>query len=414
MQSGSESPTTYSQANKVVDMRFYKYLVSRKFAVQDDDLIDGLFDEDITEESKVIAMTHGRFNRTKLDIEIKAHAAREEKKQQSKDLIDRVSINLKPHYIKHMSAKLNDIEYIQNNLIQFPEHMHEILEATYSPSATIKSISSVISNESFLARKILQAVNNKTFRDAIGRGNDYRRINKVNIALGYIGIDAFQALLPFLVFKNSIKPFAQVFSGMYNKIWKHCVATAICSNFLLREQQKKAISDKEREDINPFEGYIMAFMSSVGIIAIYHQFFDTFEEVKLKMLEETSERKMFDVYDAIFVSPPSEEVMAEMLISFSDTLPVAIFQHLGWSAFPKSLKALSEEANKIPFEQRSAYGKVLRQSICYSKFELLRRANFFSREHLDYFLLMAGLDKGEMKKLVNQNLRQLDIKMYVA
>jgi superfamily II DNA/RNA helicase len=115
--------------------------------------------------------------------------------------------------------------------------------------------------------------------------------------------------------------------------------------------------------------------------------------VKLEKLEEAAENKKFAIYDAIFSSTPDESVISEMLMEFSATLPVQIVDKLNWNMLPDIRKAITEESNEVPVEDRSVLGKVIKQSISYSKFELLRRAKFFSKDHLEPFLENAGLSR---------------------
>lgn len=404
MTSEIEKDSKFAHVAQVVDSRFYKYLVNRKFAIKEDDLIDGLFEQKDIEEVKEKISVHGRFTRKKLSIELQAEEKRQEKINQSLELVAQVENKLRPHYLNNMRKKLEDIDYVINTLIKIPQNIQDILDVSYNPNSTMKKIAEILAVNSVVSNKLISTVNNTKFRRSIGRVGDDRRIDNLQSAIGYIGINGFKALLPFLIFKDIIKDFYQVFPGMTHKIWKYALGKAVCANHILTENGHK----------DPMMGYIVAFVSSLGVIAIYHQFYISLEEVKLKKLEDASKNKKFDIYDAIFSSEPDEAVMSEMLIEFSATLPVQILEKLNWNIFPEIRNAIIEESNEVPLDERSDMGKVLRQSISYSKFELLRRAKFFSKDHVEPFLESGGLTRETMKSLISQNLRVLDLKPYVG
>lgn len=400
----NEKHCKYAHIAQVVDTRFYKYLVSRKFAIKEDDLIDGLFDEEEIKELKVKATTHGRFNRKKLDIELRAEEKREAEARKSEELIAKVTDSMRPHYLNHMRRHIENIEHVINNLLKISSSLGDILATAYNPNSTMKKMADVLSINSELSRKLIDIVNNHNFRKSIGRVNDDRKIENIQAAIGYLGVNGFKAVLPFIIFKGVQKEFYQLFPGMNDKIWKYALSKAVCAHHILEEKGHE----------NPMLGYISAFVSTLGVIAVYHQFYLSFEEVKFQKLEYYAEKKQFKIYDAIFVSEPDESVMSEMLIEFSATLPVKILEKLDLNIFPEVKNAIIEDANEIPIEERSLLGKTLKQSISYSKFELLRRAKFFSKDHLEPFLSNAGLNREEMKDLISKNLRQLDLRQYIG
>lgn len=386
-----------------INRRFYKFLVSRNFALSDDELVDGLY-EDKSNISTKEDDKNTCLGRTLLDIEVKAHEKREKKKKQSKELVVKVGKVLEPHYLKDIQRKLDNIDYVCSELISFPAHIFDILETAYSPSVTIKKITAVIPDGGTISRRILQAVNSKGLRKSIGRHGDSRKIDSINGAIGYLGIDGFKALLPFLVFKNVLKPFHQVFKGMLDKIWKHCVCSAVCTNYLLRLRDSK----------NSFTGYLSSFMSCIGIIAVFHQFYSSFKDVKIAKLEEMAIKKKFNIYDAIFSSDPSEKVMFMSLIKYADVLPEKIMERMNIQAFPEVKNTLRDNGVACKISERSDLSKATKQGIEYSKFELLRRSKFFKKDHFLQFLDAVDLTRQEVEDLVSQDLRKLNMKVYTA
>lgn len=400
----NEEESNYAHIAQVVDSRFYKYLVSRKFAVKDDDLIDGLFDEEDQNKKSENKIIFDKFERKKLDIEIRAEEKRMEKVNKSLELKAKVTDKLRPHYLNHMRKNIEDVENVILNLLKIPDNVSDILAIAYNQNSTMKKMADVLSVNNDLSRRILEIVNNYNFRKSIGRRDDQRKIDNIQSAIGYLGVEGYRALLPFVIFKGIIKEFYQVFPGMYDKVWKYALGKAVCTHEILKNSEYK----------DPMKGYILGFVSSLGVIAIYHQFYHSYEEVKLEKLESASKNKKFDVYDAIFTSEPDESVMSEMLIEFSATLPVQILDKLNWNIFPDIKEAIEEDAKELPVMERSVLGKALKQSISYSKFELLRRAKFFSKDHLEPFLSNANMSREDMKILINKNLRVLDLKQYIG
>ncbi len=374
-------------------------MVSLQFAMQQEDLADGLVDLELFHQ-RTEADSPQRPERILLDVE-KARVARkaaedkakEKLKQQAEELI---AAKLPAHI---QSATLNKPN-AAFELAGISEIFTDLLHLLTQPTVSLSRIMPLINAQPMLASALIEMVNQRAFLNMLGRSGS-NPIKDVQTALGYIGIDLLTIVLPVLMFKIVYKRRAANDFPLYiDKLWSHAITCALSSEYLLQQQGYK----------RPAHGVYAGLMLNIGHLAVYVQYERSFEHVRQELLSDLRKNNFVDLYQAMLQVERAPQALVDVITQHAvELVAQGMLLSPAWKELAPITEAIREHAEQVPAAERSEVGKALAQAEAYSMFEMLRRAKLFSKQNLVPFFAEVDLDKEALKPMLATNLRQLDI-----
>ena len=391
------------QSNVDFHSRFYRYLIDMKYALREADFDDGVdIGEDHTEDSG--KKSHDKFQRTLLAVE--ERRIRREKIRQAAEAntINAMAKSLRPHIIKHVKESIQDPEYAVKTLLRMPANFCDLVDIVHSPTMTYSRVAGVVKLNNIHDRNLVQMVNRADFQKQIGKSMS-SRIKETQMAISLLGEGGIRALLPVMMVKQTIKFRHEFFPLLGFKLWKLMLTNGLSAHYILKNNGYP----------DPVEGLLAGILYNIGNVSIYHQFVQSFEEVKRRFLVEFRKDNKKMQHDYLLKVEPEPVILFQLLQEHARSHSLEIIKELGLHRQrPRGLSMAIEQALSLStIQQCTPLAKAVRQGNAYAILEQLRHAKLVGKENIGPFLDEVGMTKEEMSTLLKRNLTRLELKDFV-
>lgn len=383
---------------------FYRYLIDMKYALRESDFDDGVsFGEDGTlagmDQSK-----NGQFQRTLLEVEERRIKKEQQKEQAQLNTINAMAKSLRPHIIKHVKENIQDNEYAITSLLRLPSNFTDLIDMLYLPAMTYSRVASIVQLNHIHNSNLLHMVNRSDFQTQIGKPIS-RRIRDSQIAVSLLGINGAKALLPVMMIKQTVKLRNEYFPLLGFKLWKLVLSNGLATHHILTQ---KGYPD-------PLEGLLAGMLYNIGKITLYHQFVNSFDEVKKKFLIQFRHDGKKAQHDFLLKVEPDASILFELMEQLANSHTLSLIQKLDMrKQRPRDLSLALEQALSIcTIEQCSALARAIRQGNAYAQFEQLRNAKLIEQTNIDPYLAAVGMSRKGMSALIKRDLTRLNLKDFV-
>lgn len=395
--------STTIDISSTLTQRFYRYLIDLKFALRAEDFDDGLtVDIDAPKDDKNFQSQP--TERILLDVE-KKRVEREKLKQESETRsINEMSNWIHPRIYQDAQEKLLDIDHVQQSLLRLSINFNDLMDVLYSPAMTYSRVASVVSARYSLEKTLLQMVNQASFQKQIGRSVS-RRIKDSQIAISLLGATGAKALLPTMVIKQCVKLQNEHFPLLGFKLWKHMLATGLATHYLLQKEGYK----------DPVEGLLAGSLVHLGKVAAYHQFLNSFDEVKTHFLKDFRQRGKKHFHDYLLMVEPESAVPFELFKTSTQTIPLKLANHMSFQKHRPAglINTLEQFCLDVPFEECGPVAKAMHQASIYSIIEQMRQAKLINKQELGAVLEQVDLDESTFKEMTLKNLTRMNFRTFV-
>jgi hypothetical protein len=393
------------KVQRLVEQRFFQWLISKNLS-ENEDLHDGLYDGQTCDVEVAIDPAHRKKNqRLLLEVEKAGEIARAAKREEQQRVRNLASKMLTQHMRAHMIEKLNEPRHVLTNLLRLPAGMSDLISLLYSPAANYQRIAGLVQTIQGLPKQLIDIVNNREFCDNIGR--EPRGIKEVLPAVGFIGIEGLKLILPIMTLKSRLRFNCEHYPLLGPKLWSYTITVA--------NSTRQRLKDGGHQDGKELDGVVLGALSVMGMMAIHHQFPQSFEDVRVRCLEMLREQNNRVLYNAMLDATPDLGLLPELFLEKASSVNVMIARNMQWDKLVHVATALDEQHDDVIPTKRTMHGIAVKQGITYSQFDLLRRAKRFTcKEHVLPFLYGACLSQEEATRLLKQDLRKLDLREYIG
>lgn len=405
------SDKDYAYCQKVrenINTRFYAWLASTSAeTIGNIEQQDELFGSN-TSELKDIALSASdrkENQRLLLDVEVQGALAREQKKQAEVELVNKASRILTKRVFEHATKSLENTDHVYVNVLRLPTHMGDLLDTLLTPNSSYKQLASVISSNHGLGEKLIEMVANTQFCRQIGR--EPRKIQDVQTAVGYVGMEGLRLILPILLIKSRLRFRCEHFPLLATKLWQHVLITSNGARYLIKD---------ERNDGSPELNALLAgILRFLGPMAVYQQFSQSFEESRTQLLTELRELNNRPLYNAMLQATTNPSIMTKLMVEQADKTTIALLDKFKSERF-KGLKArLSVALTKASPNEQDKWSMAIQQAELFSQYELLTKSKCFPNEKLIKALMYSRfISEARREDMSRENLRQLKLREYIG
>ncbi|MBD78218.1 MAG: hypothetical protein CL840_04610 [Crocinitomicaceae bacterium] len=405
------SDKDYAYCQKVrenINTRFYAWLASTSAeTIGNIEQQDELFGAN-TNELKDIALSASERKenqRLLLAVEVEGALAREQKKQAEVEIINKASRILTKRVYEHMTKALSNTQHLYVNVLRLPKHMDDLLDTLLTPNSSYKQLASVISSNHGLGEKLIEMVANKQFCRQIGR--EPRKIQDVQTAVGYVGMEGLRLILPIILIKSRIRFRCEHFPLLATKLWQHALLTSNGSRYLVKED-----GTENTPELNNLLAGVLRFL---GPIAVYQQFSQSFEESRTQLLSELRERNNRPLYNAMLQANTNPSIMTKLMLEQADKATLALLGEFKSERFKGVKNRLVDALTKSSPNEHDKWSMSLQQAEIFSQYELLTKSKCFPNEKLSKaFMFSCYISEEKRDEMGRRNLRQLNLREYIG
>lgn len=193
----------------------------------------------------------------------------------------------------------------------------ELVDMLYSPSMTYSRVVSIVRLSHIHDANLLHMVNRSDFQRQVGKPIS-NRIRDTQIAISLLGIEGAKALLPIMMIKQTIKLRNEYFPLVGFKLWKLLLSNGLAAHHTLTLKNAP----------DPVEGLIGGMLFHLGKISIYHQFINSFDDVKKNFLIPFRNDGKKAQHDFLLKVEPDAAILFHLMASMAKSHTLSIVQYL--------------------------------------------------------------------------------------
>ncbi len=331
----------------------------------------------------------------KLDVERDAIYDRMTKQIQARELFEAVSTQLTNTVCSSMENQLASpaqaLEFSQVN-----EQQILMLDLLQSKSLDLNRLRPLISNQSWLARDLLNMVNSPSFRNKAPQGSDVK-VTDIKLVLNYIGVENLRKVIPYFCLRNWLPGGHANLLWTNRKLWRYSIVSAIAVLALARLHGR-----------NPSFLYTATLLNQLGTSVILSNSARLFEKTWGTWLREASSTRDKEVYDAVMASEyPASEVL-EQVLAHGETLNWKLLHLLDFNK-SKLARLQFELDQTMAFNDLSFDAKLIAKARCYAKVLLLEEMRQIEPQEKKRMFDYYEFSEQELLRLKGQNYRKLDL-----
>lgn len=329
-------------------------------------------------------------DRTLLDVEVNALERKAVEDSQSEWYKSSLNDDLHQHVCKSIEESLSGPVQLFNVFIKIEPELGQLFDVLSLRAASIKRVLKIVETIPWLCTDIIDLVNKPQYR----KNNDVK-LDNVNLALSYLGLDNLQRLLPALAYRHFLPQSTRPFGTMRRKLWANALGQALAAEVL---------SEYNAQPL--YMAYVSAFvigLSDAIITRLFLTGFDYQQEANLKEAYKEKDKKRYNIIAGL---TPDPTVLTAMLDKHRAQTAKAIAEHLAPERLPL-VQLYSSLFDSDKFSEFSAMAKILAQAQAYIEFKHLNIEELISNKEALTLLSSVKLRQEHLELLKKANTSKL-------
>lgn len=308
---------------------------------------------------------------SKLDIERQAAQSRLADQQARAQFVEFTQARLHDLVADELFNKLNRYEQVSANLFNLSEGFPAVLDVLAARAATLSQLEKVIDPLDWLKEDILKYANQPNLRKSAA--NSF--LKELKPALGLIGLDNLQQLIPLLGLKRCLPHATDPFSGFKSNFWQYSVDTAKAAKRLAEETGERG-----------FMAYCAALFQSIGYFVVTRTYLRTYQQIKQQAMYDARDNRDIELTYALDSLDADGGFLTSCLLEFAPVMSADVVA--SWSMRMMPLAGIMDQLAEGPlFAGTSQLARVVHLANAFVQCQWLLRARQISDiEIRQYFL----------------------------
>lgn len=363
----------------LLDARFHDLLISYDFARNNNGvgshILESIHNQTLEEDTRQL-----------LEVEETAQQERESALADKQTNQNNKSISLNQKVIEIVETQLQDTNEIYTEVLQIQDSVIAILDLLSVRSASIARVEPLVNNLPWLGSEIIKFVNLPVYKKA----NSKVKLDKVRTALGYIGIENLNYIIPTFAFKKWIPHSTEPFRLMKRKLWESGMGAAICCQKLAAMQ---GLPENAAFCAGMFHG-----LGQSAIVRLYLRAFDQEWKAQLTTARESRDKEN---HDALVDLEPDGATLCNLMSKHAIQLSANLASQFNLKRliFADALNQYAHETDMKAYEPMT---KIIAQGVCYSRYKMLQKHSLIAKHEAKIYYkehLLKSTDISELNKL---------------
>ena len=330
--------------------------------------------------------------RSLLDIEAKAIKLKEKKKATEQEFRVYVNEYLHEHLFAYIAEKIEDKEYIFNELITIEPEIGKIFDACAAPATGVKQLVPLVEALPWLKANFIHRINKAPFRDET---SPKTAVEKVDLGIRYIGIENTKFLLLSEIGKRWLPHSTEPFSEFKQSAWVYSISSANCM---------RALSPLYK--VAPETAFMFGLLHGIGASLMLRLYLRAYNTVRVQQMRETSKAGRKDIEKVLDTLEIDPAFVSQALIEFGWQLTASVFEHLGLK-FAVVLPAAEDFVNKTPFADCVPMAQALHQANTFAQYKILQKHRLIELDEAKAFLTNVRINNTVIGELNKVNLTKI-------
>jgi hypothetical protein len=295
---------------------------------------------------------------SKLEIERQAAQLRQADQIARQQFVEFTQAKLHDQVADELFTKLNRFELVANNVFNLSQGFPQVLDTLAARAVTLSQLEKVIQPIDWLKEDLLKYVNQPNLRKNSTSGY----IRELKPALGLVGIDTLQHIIPLMALKRCLPHSTDPFTAFKNNFWQYSVDIA-------RAAQRLALETGE----HPFMAYCAGLFQSLGYFVVARTYLHTYKQIKQQALYDARDARDQELTDALDSLDADASFLTSCLLEFAPFMTADLMSN--WKMRMLPLGSLMDQlAEGAEYSGASNLAQLIHQSACFVQCQWLYRA----------------------------------------
>lgn len=333
-------------------------------------------------------------DRTLLAIEREAAYARQADAIARQQFVEFTQAHLHDQVAEELFLKLSKFETVASTVFDLSVGFPQVLDMLSARALTLSQLEALISPVEWLKEDLLKLVNQPQYRNKTPSGN---YIKELKPAIGLIGLDALQQLLPIFALKRSLPHSTEPFTQFKTAIWQYALQVARAAQRLAEECGENALV-----------AYCAGMYHCLGYLVVTRTYLRTYREVKQDALLKARDARDTELTDALDSLDADASFLNSCLAEFAGFISADLVSKWGLRRIP--LQAVMDQLAEGPgLANQLKVTQLVHQAIYFVQAQTLRKAKMLTDTEELAWCQAVQIRQEQRQLLAQTRLDRLDI-----
>jgi hypothetical protein len=290
---------------------------------------------------------------------------------------------------EYLEQKLSDPKFIYHEILPTEPEIPKLFDACAAKAAGVTQFEQLISDLPWLKARFLHLVNNPPFR---AKGSAKPTLEKVDLAIRYIGIDNTKTALLGMIAKYWLPHSTEPFSEFKEKFWRYSLASGNCMKSL-----------SQAYGLNENTGFLFGLLHGLGISLTMRLYLRAFDAVRVEQMKAALKNDRKDIEQVLNSLEVDPNFINDALRKYSNRVTQIMFDNFDLKYAVMS--PFNEElVQRLPFEKASKMTKALMQAKTFTQYKILQSARLIELDEAKMFLTNYRINNEVISRLNQVNL----------
>lgn len=333
-------------------------------------------------------------DRTLLAIEQQAAYARQADAVARQQFVEFTQAHLHDQVAEELFLKLSKFDTVASTVFDLSQGLPQVLDVLSARALTLSQLEAQVAPVEWLKEDILKLVNQPQYRNKTPSGNF---IKELKPAIGLIGLDALQQLIPIFAFKRSLPHSTEPFTHFKAAIWQYALQVARAAQRLAEESGENALV-----------AYCAGLYHCLGYLVVTRTYLRTYREVKQDALLKARDARDTELTDALDGLDADASFLNSCLAEFAGFISADLVSKWPLKRIPLQT-VLDQLAEGPGFPGALKLTQLVHQAIYFVQAQTLRKAKMLTEPEELAWCQAVQIRPEQRQLLAQTRLDRLDI-----
>lgn len=333
-------------------------------------------------------------DRTLLAVELQAQQDRQAGLVAKQQFLEFTQAHLHDQVAEELFLKLGKIDTVLNTVFSLAEGFPLVLDTLSAKAVTLSQLEQCISKVEWLKEDILKVANQPQYKKKISSGN---YVKELKTALGMLGIESLQQMIPLLALKRCLPHSTDPFTGFKSNIWDYSLSIAIASQRLAQEGGH-----------NPFVAFCAGLFQSLGYFVVTRTYLRTYAQIKQSALLQARDARDTVLTDALDSLDADASFLTSCFQEFSAIISADLVSKWQLRRLPLG-QILDQLAEGLSYQRATDLTRLVQQAEYFTQSQWLRKAKLLTEAEDQLWREQVQLRTEYLQILQNTRLDRLTL-----
>lgn len=281
-----------------------------------------------------------------------------------------------------VNKEFDNKTHLYHNVLCIEDAAPTILELLSLRATSINKIQPLAGSLSWLSTDLISLVNKPQYRKRADV-----QVNDAKLALSYVGLDNLKLVMPTFILKHWLPDSTAPYGLMKRKLWNDSLSVALAASALAKAKK-----------LDWYTAFTTGMLSNIGQLAVTRCFLNTYNDMHVKALRNSADRKDKLLHNVLAKVESSPELLLEQLLLRSSKLSADLIELMHFNRLPIT-EAMFDLAYSENIDDMTPVAQVVAKAKVYVNYRSLTNANLINDNEIKPLFETVKLSEAELSLL---------------